>query len=101
MAMNFMPIYLAFMAITGLAFVSFLISPVIALKKGYAPYYWMFACGPVGLMIVSCLRSTSKAKTPEELERMQSRANTIGAVLTGFAFLLALSAVGFLILGIG
>ena len=71
-----------------LSFVSFLVSPLIAWRKGYAPYFWLFACGPIGLIVVSCLPSTTSAETPEQLELMQSRANTAGAILSGIAFFL-------------
>ena len=84
---NFVVVVL-FVTVMVLSFVSFLVSPFIAWRKGYAPYFWLFACGPIGLIVVSCLRSTKDAETPEQLEQMQSRANTTGAILSGIVFFL-------------
>ena len=72
--------------VSGLSFVSFLISPFIAWHKGYAPYFWLFAAGPIGLIVICCLASAKSATTPEQMELMQSRANTTGAILSGVAF---------------
>jgi hypothetical protein len=71
-----------------LSFISFLVSPFIAWHKGYAPYFWLFACGPIGLAVISCFPSAKTATTPEQLELMQSRANTTGAILSGIVFFL-------------
>ena len=78
----------AFLPLSMALFVSFLVSPFVAWRKGYAPYYWLFACGPVGLVVVSCLRSLKRAETPEQYEQMEARANMIGTHLTGIAILL-------------
>jgi hypothetical protein len=72
----------------GMSFVSFLVSPFIAWRKGYSPWYWLFACGPVGLIVIACLPSVKSAKTPEEYERLEARANFIGAVLSGIVIFL-------------
>lgn len=85
--------------VTGIIFVSFVTAPLIAWQKGYAPYYWMFACGPVGLIVVCCLRSLKAAKTPEEYERMEARANLIGSILTGVALFLSVGPFSLLMLG--
>ena len=77
-----------YFTVVGLSFVSFLVSPYIAWRKGYAPYFWLFACGPIGLIVISCFTSTKKASTPEQLELMQARANTTGAILSGIVFFL-------------
>ena len=60
--------FLVFASIGFASFLSFLISPLVAWRKGYAPYYWQFACGPVGLVVVCCLRSLRSAETPEQYE---------------------------------
>ena len=73
------------MAVIGLSFLSFLVSPFVARHKGYAPYFWLFASGPIGLIVICCLPSAKLATTPEQLELLQSRANTTGAILTGVA----------------
>jgi hypothetical protein len=87
---SFALIPLIVMAVSGLSFVAFFISPLIAWRKGYAPYFWLFACGPIGLVVIAILPSTRRAATPEELEQMQARANTTGAILTGVAFFVSL-----------
>ena len=77
---------LVYFVAAALSFVSFLVSPFIARGKGYLPYYWLFACGPIGLIVIACLPSATSAETPEQLELLQSRANTTGAILSGVAF---------------
>lgn len=72
-------------------FISFIVSPLIASRKGYAPYFWLFACGPVGLIVIACFPSATKAVNPEDLEALQARANTTGAILTGFSLFVALA----------
>lgn len=87
--------------VASLSFVSFLVSPFVAWSKGYAPYLWLFACGPVGLVVIACLPSARKAPTPEMMELMQARANTTGAILTGVGFVVGLMlAVPAVLLGI-
>lgn len=80
-----MAIPLIFLVISGLSFISFLVSPFIASRKGYAPYFWLFAAGPIGLIVICYLPSTKRASTPEEVELMQARANTTGAILSGIS----------------
>jgi len=80
-------------------FVSFLTAPFIAWRKGYAPYYWLFACGPVGLVVVCCLRSLRSAETPEQYEQMEIRANLIGSILTGIALFLSVGLIPLAVLG--
>lgn len=92
---------LVFFVVTGLSFISFLVSPFVAWRKGYAPYYWLFACGPVGLVVVCCLRSLRSAETPEQYERMEVRANLIGSILTGIALFLSVGLISLLVLGLG
>jgi hypothetical protein len=77
--------------LSSIWFVSFIVSPLIARRKGYAPYFWLFACGPVGLVVIALFPSAKKALTPEDLEAMQARANMTGAILTGFALIVLLA----------
>jgi accessory gene regulator protein AgrB len=79
-----------FIVATVLSFISFLVSPFVARRKGYAPYFWLFACGPIGLAVIACLPSTKTAATPEEMEQMESRANTTGAILSGLTLLIVI-----------
>lgn len=83
----FTAVLLLFLIATS--FLSFLISPFIAWRKGYAPYLWLFAGGPVGLIVVCCLRSVKSARTPEEMEFMEGRGNMIGGILTGISLFLS------------
>jgi hypothetical protein len=78
----------AFVAISVASFISFLISPFIAWRKGFAPYYWMIACGPIGLAVICCLPSLKSTTTPEAYERLQGRVNLIGATLSIIAVFL-------------
>lgn len=75
--------------LSSIWFIAFITSPFLARRKGYAPYFWLFACQPLGLIVLACLPSTESAKTPEDLEVMQARANTTGAILTGIALFVA------------
>ncbi len=93
------PIEYLFMCVPLSAFISFLVSPFIAWRKGYAPYYWMFACGPVGLIVVCCLRSLKTAETPEQYEQMDARANVIGGILSGIALFGSTALMALLVLG--
>ena len=85
------PIYagvtLVFLVIAALSFISFVVSPFVATSKGYAPYFWLFASGPIGLVVICCLPNSKTATTPEQMELMQARANTTGAILSGIALL--------------
>ena len=81
------------------SFVSFLVSPFVAWRKGYVPYYWLFACGPVGFVVVCCLRSLKNAKTPEQYEQMEARANLIGCILTGITLFLSVGLAALAIVG--
>lgn len=89
MAPTFPWIGLIFLAVSGASFISFVASPLIAWRKGYAPYLWLFACGPIGLIVIACLPAANTAQTPEQMELMQARANTTGAILTGLALVIS------------
>lgn len=84
------PIAIAFLTVSSVSFVAMIVSPIIAWRKGYAPYFWLFACGPIGLVVIAILPSTKQATTPEDLDQMQARANTTGAILSGIAFFISL-----------
>jgi hypothetical protein len=59
-------------------------SAIIAGVKGFKPLRWLFAFGPIGLIVVACM-SSAKATgiTPEESKRRADAANTVGAWMTG------------------
>ena len=75
------------------AFISFLISPFVAWRKGYAPYYWMFACGPIGLLVILCLPGLKSTAHPEAYERLENRVNVTGGILTGIQVFLGFIAI--------
>ena len=77
-------------AVPLLCVISFLLSPLIAIRRGYAPYYWMFACGPIGLVVITLLPPLKAARDPEEYERFQDRANFLGAVLSWIGIFVAM-----------
>ena len=72
---------------------AFLASPLIAMRKGYAPYCWPLACGPIGLVAIISLAPLKSAKNPEEYERLEKRANFIGAFLSWIGVLIVLTIV--------
>jgi hypothetical protein len=86
---NVSAIAIIFLAIPLASFVSFLVAPLVAWRKGFSPYYWLFACGPIGLVVVCGLKSLKKANTPEEYERNEARVNLAGSILTGIALFLS------------
>ncbi len=69
---------------------AFFTSPFVAMKKGYEPYYWPFACGPIGLVLIISLPPLKSAATPEDYLRLENRANFIGAVLSGIGIFVAM-----------
>lgn len=78
----------AYLSIWVSSFISFLISPFVAWRKGYLPYYWLIACGPIGLAVILCLPGLKSATTPEAYERLESRANLMGGTLSIIAVFL-------------
>ena len=68
---------------------AFFTSPFIAMKKGYAPYYWPLACGPIGLVVIISLPPLKSAATPEDYLWLEHRANLIGAILSGIGIFTA------------
>ena len=89
----------AFISASISSFLCFLISPLIAWKKGFAPYYWLFACGPIGLIALCCLPSLKSTTTPEDYERLESRANLIGGTLSIITIFLGFALMGTTIVG--
>jgi len=64
---------------------SFILSPLIAMKKGYKPWFWVLACGPIGLVTIVYLPTLKTAKDPDEYERLENRANWMGGILSWIA----------------
>jgi hypothetical protein len=69
---------------SALVFGPGLISGLIAWNKGYRPWFWLLSFGPLGTLIVALTPALSRATTPEERERMESRADWTGGILSGF-----------------
>lgn len=69
---------------------AFFTSPLIAMQKGYAPYYWPFACGPIGLVVLISLPALKSTKNAEDYERLENRANFIGSVLSWIGIFVAM-----------
>jgi MFS family permease len=67
---------------TGLVLGPGLLAAWIARKKGYRPWYWILAMGPVGLIVILCQPALETADTPEDRERWESRADWTGGVLS-------------------
>jgi len=78
-----------YLILSGASAVSFIVAPLVARHKGFAPYFWLFS-GPLGLLVILGTRSAKTAETPEVLELMQARVNTTGAILSGVMVALAL-----------
>ncbi len=85
------PVYL-------MVFGCMIVSPFIARSKGYAPYHWFFALHPVGLIVIANLAPLSMASTPEERERMEARARSIGTTLSSLAVVVSILWFVFLLL---
>jgi len=61
----------------------FVVPPLLAARKGYKWYLWIFALGMVGLIVLAFLPFANKPQlAPEEQLRLRKRGNMIGGVLT-------------------
>jgi multisubunit Na+/H+ antiporter MnhB subunit len=64
----------------------FVVPPLLAARKGYKWYLWVFGGGLLGLIILAFLPFANKLEqTPQERERLQGRGNMIGGVLTAIS----------------
>jgi hypothetical protein len=62
---------------------------LLAARKGYKWYLWMFAFGLVGLIVLAFLPFANKAEqSPEEQQRLRSNGNAIGRGLTASSLVL-------------
>jgi hypothetical protein len=64
-----------------------LLAAVIAWNKGYRPWFWFLAMGPIGLLWILMTPAVAQATTPEERERWETRTDWTGGILTGFTLL--------------
>jgi len=63
------------------------LAALIAWNKGYRPWFWFLAMGPIGLLWVLLTPAVSQATTPEERERWETRTDWTGGILSGFTLL--------------
>ncbi len=57
---------------------------IVAANKGFAALRWLLAFDLIGLIVVSCLSSASKADlSPEEKAARARKANAVGAWMCG------------------
>jgi hypothetical protein len=63
------------------------LAAVIAWKKGYRPWFWFLAMGPIGLLWILLTPNIAQATTPEERERWETRTDWSGGILSGFTLL--------------
>jgi hypothetical protein len=61
-----------------------------AWMKGYRPWFWLVSLGPVGLLLMLLRPNLNQAKTPEERERWEQRANWTGGILSGVTLFCAI-----------
>jgi hypothetical protein len=59
----------------------------IAWNKGYRPWFWLLAMGPIGLVWILATPAVVKATTPEQRERWETRTDWTGGILSGFTLL--------------
>jgi hypothetical protein len=65
-----------------------LVTEVLAARKGYRPWFWIAALGPVGLIVMMLKPNLTSAATPEEREAMEQLADWTGGILSGVMFFL-------------
>lgn len=64
-----------------------LIAGWIAWTKGYRPWFWLFAMGPIGAVVIALMPPLQSLATPEEIDRQETRADWTGGVLSGITVL--------------
>lgn len=85
--------------ISMVLFGSGLLAALIAWKKGYSPWYWLFSMGPVGLVVIAATPSLDSAKTPELREIWETKARWVGGVMSGLVVIpmVSVAMLGFLL----
>lgn len=64
-----------------------LVSGWIAWAKHYRPWYWLLSMGPIGTFVIAILPDLLSANTPEERDKLESKVNWTGGILSGMTFL--------------
>lgn len=73
-----------------------IITGLLAKRKGYSFILWLFAAGPLGLIILAFLPFANDGELPRsEQARLKRRGNIMGGVLAGIA--IVFGAIEFLI----
>ncbi len=65
-----------------------LVSAVVAHRKGYRPWFWIFSLGLVGLLVTALMPGLRRADTPELRDRWETRADWTGGILSALTFTL-------------
>lgn len=79
-------LFLGAVILSGIILVAGLITALVANAKGYRPWFWILAMGPIGLIVMVVRKSLDRATTPEERERWQAQADWTGGILSGLTF---------------
>jgi hypothetical protein len=70
----------------------FVVPPLLAARKGYAWYLWIFGCGLVGLVVLAFLPYANRPDVSEEVNRSRRQTgNIVGGVLTAVELLAILA----------
>lgn len=64
-----------------------LIAGVVAHQKGYRPWFWMLSFGLLGLLVTVLMPGLRQARTPEERDRWEMRADWTGGLLSASTFM--------------
>lgn len=76
-------------ATTIINLISCIISPIIAMRKGFKPLRWILSFGIIGLVTVLFMPSARvDGITLEDAQRRAARANKVGAVMFGVSIIL-------------
>lgn len=93
-----MPVLILF-ACLGLFFGAGFVAAFVARGKGYRPWFWLLALGPVGLLLLLIKPPLRNAATPEERERWEQRADWTGGILSVGTFFLLFAMPAFVLVG--
>jgi hypothetical protein len=93
-----LPVLILF-ACLGVFFGSGFLAAFVAHGKGYRPWFWLLALGPVGLLLLLIKPPLRSAATPEERERWERRADWTGGILSVGTFFLLFALPAFALFG--
>ena len=85
------PLYFVVLGVV-LILLGFVAPPLLAARKGYSWYLWIFACGLIGLIVLAFLPYANKPDvSPEVNQTRQQVGNTVGAVLSVIGVLVTIA----------